>query len=213
MEAGLHPQTMTIDGVLLRYTLSIPEGLAPQAPLVLCLHYAGHGTQEWYGRGLLATLVEPALRPLKAVMIAPDCLPGRRWTDPDVAALVLKLMDAVAAAQQTDPKRAVVIGYSMGGMGAWKYAADYPERFSAAIPMAGRPADVLPTIPVYIVHSRRDELVDIGPDEAAAAALEAAGQEVVFEALSTPTHYAVAAHAQGLVGAASWLERMWKKQG
>ena len=211
MEPGLHPQTTTIDGTALRYTLSIPEGLAPGAPLVLCLHYAGHGMQEWYGRGLLATLVEPVLRPLEAVMVAPDCLPGLRWTDPAVEALVMKLLDAVAGQFESDLRRVVVIGYSMGGMGAWQYAANHPTRFSAAIPMAGHPAEALPTIPVYIVHSRSDELVPIGPDEAAAAALAAAGQEVVFEALTRPTHYAVAAHAQGLVGVVSWLERMWAK--
>ena len=209
MEAGLHPQTMTVQGQLLRYTLSVPEGLTAQAPLVLCLHYAGHGS-PWYGRGLLAQLAEPTLRPLGAVMIAPDC-PGPSWTDPAVVPLVLALMDAIAQRWKTDPGRVVVIGYSMGGMGAWHLAAAQPDRFSAAVPIAGRPSDTLPRIPMFIVHSRRDEVVDIQPDASAAAALSARGVPVVFVPLERPTHYDVQAHADAMGDLVPWLRARWTR--
>jgi len=211
MEAGTHPQVTTINGQTVRYTLSVPEGLAPGAPLVLCLHYAGHGT-PWYGAPLLRDLVEPALRATGAVMVAPDC-PGRSWTAGGVAETVLALLDAVAAQHATDPRRVVVAGYSMGGIGAWHYAAAHPERFSAAIPMAGRPGPELPTIPVYIVHGRRDEVIAIGPDEAAAAALEAAGATVAFRPLEGVTHYQIPQHAAGLVGIVPWLASIWSPPG
>lgn len=209
MEAGLHPQTMTIQGQRLRYTLSIPEGLTEQAPLVLCLHYAGHGS-PWYGRGLLTQLVEPVLRPLGAVMVAPDC-PGPHWADPAVVLRVLALIDTLAQDHKTDPERVVVIGFSMGGMGAWHLAAAHPERFSAAIPIAGRPAGTLPRIPMFIVHSRRDEVVDIQPDEAAAATLEVGGVPVVFKALERPTHYDVQAHADAMDDLVPWLQALWDR--
>ena len=38
-----------------------------------------------------------------------------------------------------DKAKVVVTGYSMGGAGTWHFAEKYPERFSAAIPVAGRP--------------------------------------------------------------------------
>ena len=38
-----------------------------------------------------------------------------------------------------DMKRIAVTGFSVGGTGSWHFAAKYPERFSAAIPVAGRP--------------------------------------------------------------------------
>ncbi|MFT4980053.1 MAG: putative peptidase [Myxococcota bacterium] len=209
MDAGLHPQIATVSGRSLRYTLSTPATPAAGAPLVLCLHYAGHGA-PWYGQGLLADLIEPSLRSLNAVMVAPDC-PERSWTSPAAAPLVFELLDTIAGQHGTDPRRVVVTGYSMGGIGTWHYAAAHSERFSAAIPIAGRPSGLLPSIPVYIVHSRRDEVIDIGPDEAAAASLAASGSEVVFEALSEPVHYAIGAHAAGLAGAPGWLKRIWSR--
>ena len=141
-------------------------------------------------------------------MVAPDC-PGPRWTDPAAERLVLALLDRIAERLGTAPARVVVIGYSMGGIGAWHFAATHPERFSAAISMAGRPGTALPTIPIYIVHSRRDEVIAIGPDEAAVAALKAAGVPVVFKVLDEPTHYAVEDHAVGLDGVVPWLEQHW----
>jgi predicted peptidase len=49
------------------------------------------------------------------------------------------LLDMVIARYAIDQKRVAVTGYSMGGTGSWHLAEKFPERFSAALPIASRP--------------------------------------------------------------------------
>ncbi|MCP4869634.1 MAG: prolyl oligopeptidase family serine peptidase [Proteobacteria bacterium] len=161
-DPGLH--RLTFDGTAgpVRYTVSLPEADGPR-PLVLSLHYAGHGT-EWYGAGLVEAVVEPGLRELASIIVGPDCL-GRTWADASSEAAVAEVLDHVAATWSVDPQRTLVTGYSMGGMGTWTMVQEFPDRFAAAIPMAGRPpADVTSwTLPTYALHSRDDEFIGPGP--------------------------------------------------
>lgn len=209
MEPGQHPQEATIGDAAIRYTLSIPEGDPNGAPLVLCLHFAGHGA-AWFGKGLLEMLIEPAYRSLNPVIVAPDC-PGNSWTAPGVDAIVLDLLAAIEKTHQTDPKRVVVTGYSMGGIGTWYFSARHGDRFSAGVPIAGRPSGTLPTIPMFIVHGVDDEIIHISKDRAAARTLAEQGQNVEFRPLKGPTHYQLTAHQDGLTDVPSWLQRVWAK--
>ena len=72
---GYHELTLPDAGR--RYTLVIPAGYTGQeaVPLVVSLHYGGGGT-PFYGRGLLESLIEPALRELGAILVAPDSAAG-----------------------------------------------------------------------------------------------------------------------------------------
>jgi pimeloyl-ACP methyl ester carboxylesterase len=49
------------------------------------------------------------------------------------------LLDMVMGHYAIDKKRVAVTGCSMGGTGSWHLAEKFPERFSAAIPIASRP--------------------------------------------------------------------------
>ena len=51
---------------------------------------------------------------------------------------VLRVMDEMQVRYGTDPSRVVLIGYSMGGLGAWCIAARHPQRFNAVMVLAGR---------------------------------------------------------------------------
>jgi poly(3-hydroxybutyrate) depolymerase len=51
---------------------------------------------------------------------------------------VLRVMDEMQARYSTDPNRVVLVGYSMGGLGAWCIAARHPQRFNAMMALAGR---------------------------------------------------------------------------
>ena len=77
------------------FTLAVPAQPSREspAPLVVSLHYGGPVT-PYYGGALLENVVEPALRALGAVMIAPDC--GQpAWADCEDA--VLRVIEHVAA--------------------------------------------------------------------------------------------------------------------
>src|SRR5206468_3374899 len=72
--AGVRELTTRLpDGMIVRYTISVPEGYDPKkpVPLVIALHYAGR-VEPFYGHGILDGLVGPAFAGLGAIVVAPD---------------------------------------------------------------------------------------------------------------------------------------------
>ncbi|HEY7818151.1 MAG TPA: alpha/beta fold hydrolase, partial [Vicinamibacteria bacterium] len=195
----------------LRYGLSLPKKPKAGAPLVLALHYAGHGA-PYYGKGMLESLIEPALRDLGAVIVAPDC-PSSSWSTAESEKAVLALLALVSESYQTDPERVVVTGYSMGGMGTWYLVARHPDRFSAAIPMAGSPRDAdldaVASTPLYAIHSRIDEVVPLPPTEDAVSRLKQAGARAELVVVVVP-HYESASFLPHLKKAIPWLRDTWE---
>ncbi|MCU0290457.1 MAG: prolyl oligopeptidase family serine peptidase [Thermoanaerobaculaceae bacterium] len=198
-----------------RYTISIPDGYTPgkPVPLVLALHYGGTVT-PYYGKPFLVNLVEPALRKLGAIIVAPDCTAGR-WTDPQAEADVLTLLDHVGKTWEVDPARTLITGYSMGGMGTWALAAKHQDLFAAALIVAGRPqedsAEVAWRIPLYVIHSRADEVVPLEPTADIAKVLEEKGVKIKLVVVDGLTHYQVPAFAPFMREAIPWIKRTWKK--
>ena len=209
---GLHEGVFgRTDGVPVAYAIQVPKGYSADArvPLVLALHYGGEPFRG-SGLGVVRMLVGPALADLGAVIVAPDALVSG-WNAPENETAVLALLDAVAARYRTDPARVVVTGFSMGGSGAWHFAARFPSRFSAAVPVAGRPSGEVASwrVPVFAVGSRRDELVPVAAAEQRVEALRERGLNAEMVVLERPTHFQTAAHADGLERAVPWLRALW----
>jgi predicted peptidase len=201
------------DGRALRYTLLIPERYSVDrpSPLVLALHYGGTVT-PFFGRGVLELLVGPALAELGAVIAAPDALePG--WANEGNERAVLALLDHLTDALNVDRSRVVCTGYSMGGTGTWFLAGRHPERFGAAIPIAGRPA-VSGTwrVPVYVIHGRQDQVVPLAPAEQEVAALRAAGVDARLAVVEEATHYQTERFVAPLHDAIPWLRAVWDRR-
>ena len=116
---------------------------------------------------------------------------------------------------KVDTGRRVVMGYSLGGMGTWHFAAKFRHRFVAAIPVAGAPrqADLerLRDLPLYVIHSRNDRIVPITGDAEAVARLQAMGAPVQFTALPTGDHFDYDLVIAELRKAAAWLEEVWQR--
>ena len=213
LAAGIHEVTMD-NGQ--RYTIAIPDGYtgAEAVPLVMALHYGGTVT-PFYGRGILEGLVEPALRDLGAIIVAPDASAGT-WASEAGEAVVLQLMDEIKAQYNIDLSRTLLTGYSMGGMGSWYIGGRNQEWFTAVLPMAGRPqADTTEIdwlIPLYVIHSRDDELIDVVPTETAVAQLSFDGAEVELVILEGITHYETNRFMGALHEAVPWIEQVWREQ-
>jgi hypothetical protein len=64
---------------------------------------------------------------------------------------------------------------------------------------------------MYVLHSRDDELIDIGPVEAAAAELAARGAEIEFIAIDEGIgHHDTPSYVPYLRRVVPWLKEVWK---
>jgi predicted peptidase len=201
------------DGTSMLYALAVPRGEAGERgrPLILALHPGGERT-PYRGSTFLRGVVAPALNTLGAIIVAPDC-PTRSWSDPAAEQAVLALLDRIAADHHVDRQRVLVTGFSLGGAGTWFMASRHADRFTAAIPMAGRIADPslegYGAIPTYIIHSRADEVVPFEPAERAARELERLGRPVRFEAVTGVGHFQMGGYVEALRRAGAWVSETW----
>ena len=213
---GLHPLEADIAGLgRVLYAVSVPDGYRASvpAPLVVVLHPGGQRSR-YYGAEFTRRVVEPALRQLKPIMVAPDC-PERSWSDAGCEKAVMSLIGDAMRAYNIDRKRVLVVGYSMGGHGTWYMASKHSDMFTAAIPMAASTRDLaidqLGKQPTYIIHSRADEVVPFEPADRNARDLKKLGRAVQFEALDDFTHFDMASYVDALQRAGRWVAGRWKE--
>jgi len=231
-------QTMPGDDGL-RYAIAVPKDYdgSSAVPLVLALHFGwGRGSPPPdYSAAFLRVLVEPALGDLGAIIVAP-LSPGGVWTDPETDAKVMALLDHVKHQYRIDEDRVIVTGFSLGGMGTWYFASRHADILSAAIPMASAPMisegsgsasrvlrfrsggsvrwpPAMLKLPTYVIHSRDDELIAIGPVEAASAELAKLGADIQFHAIEAGIgHHETARYVPYLARAVPWIREVWSRR-
>jgi predicted peptidase len=202
------------DEPAIRYAISIPANYSPSTPvpLILALHFGVRGADAaGAGGDVMRILVGPAFAGLGAIIVAPDSVRGD-WSTPENEKAVNELLDTVFGHYAIDKKKIAVTGYSMGGAGSWHFAEKFPERFSAAIPVSGRPPVSASgwQIPVLAIHSRDDQVAPFGPTEARIAELQKAGVNAKLIALTGITHYETNRFRNALQRAVPWLREVWK---
>ena len=200
------------DGPSLHYAIAVPRDYHRQpVPLILALHFGGD--PRGAGRAMLQILIQPALGELGAVIVAPDSL-GGRWSTPANERAVNALLAAVERNYTIDQQKVIVTGFSMGGQGTWYWGDKYPDRFSAAIPLAGTPTESAATwrIPVFAVHSRDDQVQPIGPTEQRIKELKQRGINAQIVVLNGIEHFETYKFVDGLHQAAPWIRDVWKKK-
>jgi predicted peptidase len=212
---GLHELTLARAGEpAIGYAISIPSTYSPSTPvpLVLALHF-GVGDRDATGVGadVVKGLIGPALVGLGAIIVAPDSIRGN-WSSAENEKAVNALLDMVTAHYAIDKKRVAVTGYSMGGTGSWHLAEKFPERFSAAIPIASRPPASAAgwRLPVLAIHSRDDQVAPFDPAAARIAELQKAGVNAKLIALTGIAHYETSRFSDALRQAVPWLREVWK---
>jgi len=196
LEGGLNP----------RYVRYVPRDYSPDRPwpLIVFLHGAGERGSD----GLLPTEVGlgGAIRRFPerfpALAIFPQCPADRTWEVmlDDVEAMI----QATEAAYAVDPDRIYLTGISMGGYGAFLFAAQRPRRYAALMPVCGgaEPADVrrlstappaadafghyrdriaaIAHLPTHIFHGADDTVVPPMRSRQAHRALQNAGAPVHY---------------------------------
>jgi dienelactone hydrolase len=157
----------------------------------------------------------PGFDSLAALLVAPTTAQSG-WATPAGEAVAFA---ALAEAEQhlaVDPRRRVVMGYSMGGRGTWHLAATFRPHFVAAIPIAGTPReielDTLRDLPLYVIHSEADRRVPIEDTAKAVERLQAMRAPVQFARLPSGDHFEyrlVIAELRNKV--CPWLETVWQQ--
>lgn len=177
-----------------KYVVFVPANYKADrpAPVILFLHGAGERGAD--GQKQLTVGLAPYVKARAAsfpfVVVFPQCedMDGRLLTswaaDTTDGQRALKILDDAQATYKTDPQRTVLLGWSMGGYGAWSLGAAHPERWSAVVAMSGG-ADVekvtaLKDTPVWAFHGAKDKLVPPTESRAAVEALKAAGGKVTY---------------------------------
>lgn len=198
-----------------RYTVIVPasyDGQKP-VPLVFALHFGARVIPPYLGGEFLTGFIYPALQQLDAIMVAPDCT-GVSWSDARSEKDVIELFAYIRKHYAIDDARTLITGYSMGGSGTWRLAARHQDLFRAALIMAGQPesatAKVEWKIPIYVIHSRRDEIIPIKPAENVVGKLKTKGINVHFEALDAITHYDTNGFIVPLQNAVPWIKEAWR---
>ena len=212
---GLHHLMLQrSDGPTVGYTMFIPPNFSSSkpVPLILGLHFGvGGGSADGAGGDVLEILIGPALADLGAIIVAPDSVQGN-WSTPENEKAVTALLDMVIARYAIDQKKIAVTGYSMGGTGSWHFAEKFPQRFSAAIPIAGTPPQSAAgwKLPVLAIHSRDDQVAPFAPTQARIAQLQKVGVNAKLILLSGITHYETDRFQGALKQAIPWLREIWK---
>lgn len=209
---GIHQETALLpSGQKLRYTISIPAHYDSKkpVPLIVALHYGGEVT-PFYGRGMIDALVGPALENLGAVIVAPDSLAGS-WATESNAQAVVWLARSILKSYAIDPKKVLLTGFSMGGQGTWSIGGRNQTLFTAAIPVAGNPAEGIEwKIPVLVIHSQKDEVIPIAPVRNLVQQMKSRGMKIDLRELTDLTHFQTDRYVTPLRETIPWLQQAWK---
>lgn len=185
-----------------KYVLFVPQNYSPDKkwPVILFLHGAGEcGTdgvrQTTVGLGpYIAKMAES----FQFITVFPQCEDSKgriltRWRpeQPD-GARAIKILEAVEKSYQTDPEHRILIGWSMGGYGAWAQGAANPKFWSAVVPMAGGgdpdEAAKLKETPVWAFHGAKDVAVKVDESRKMINALKAAGGKPLYTEVEDLDH-------------------------
>jgi predicted peptidase len=203
------------DKPAIHYAISIPPNYSPTTPLPLILapHFGvGGGNAAGAGLDVVRILVGPGLAELGAIIVAPDSS-GGDWSTVENEEGVSELLDMILARYSIDRKKVVITGFSMGGAGSWHLAEKIPGRFSATIPVSGRPPASASgwKLPVFAIHSRDDQVVPCRPTETRIAELQKAGVNAKLIPLAGITHYETSRFVPALRQAVPWLRELWSQ--
>jgi len=205
-ETGFLDRAVTIGTTPHRYQVYVPADFsaAKTWPVIVYLH--GGGAQGLDALlptvGGLANDIRAHREAFPTVALFPQASPNATWSQPDMQELVLRELDQTMAEFHGDPARIYLAGYSMGGVGAYRMAYRWPQKFAALVVVAGRVepstaggqrvsdadrrlysyltdkdpfaalAKQIKSIPTWLFHGDADESVPVEQSRHMAAALQ-----------------------------------------
>ncbi|GAB3342842.1 prolyl oligopeptidase family serine peptidase [Marilutibacter aestuarii] len=198
-DSGFVTRTLEIDGTRRAYQVFVPSASARRGPAPVILFLHGSGERGDDGRKPTLVGLGPYVRAhaadFPAIVVFPQVPDGQEWQGANVRA-ALAALDAATREFDGDRERTYLTGLSMGGYGVWEIALAEPERFAALVPVCGavrriRPerdlqvtavadeadpyaaiATRLSSVPVWIFHGAKDDVVPTHDDRMLARAFD-----------------------------------------
>lgn len=133
-------------------------------PLLIFLHgkgeYSKNGDIEFYKNGTIPELIHSG-SDFPFIVVSPQIDSGRWDTD-----FVDEFIEYIIATYRIDQSKIYMTGNSLGGVGTWEYANDYPDRLAAMVPISGHgfplEACIIKDIPIWAFHNSEDPIVETG---------------------------------------------------
>jgi predicted peptidase len=153
------------DSVLIGYLVYLPKEYDTSKenwPLIFFLHGIGErgSCPDTLRRHGLPKLIQKG-KELPFIVISPQCPLDTYW--PLHLEQLITLIRSVKKEYRIDTTRMYLTGLSMGGLGTWLMAENYPDIFAAIAPLCGRgdtiKAAVLKDLPIWAFHGAKDTLV------------------------------------------------------
>lgn len=173
-------ETRTARAVSLPYLAHIPKatGGNDTFPAVIYLHGAGaKGSMDSLRREPIPALAAEGRIPSDFLLLCPLCpadVPGWRLDDLET------FVAAMRARYPLDPARLTLTGVSMGGRGAWEYAAWHGDELAALVPVCGFGVPNLAPrytgLPVWAFHGDADTVLPIARSDEMVTALQKKGE-------------------------------------
>lgn len=178
-----------------RYLLYLPEGYDVERqkkwPLFIWLHgrsLRGRDLERVKRYGPPARFKKKADYPFVAVF---PQLPDGGWPPETLG----RLLDECLEKYHVDPDRVYLSGTSLGAMGAWTFAAEYPDQFAALATVCAHgplsAADKLTELPIRAFHGAKDKIVPIGPHQQLVDAINEKGGNAVMKVFPDDDHGSV----------------------
>lgn len=186
-------ETFSDAGISLPYRKGNIPGDGDKAALVIYLH---GGSSK--GNDNETQMNEPGINSInawlmqhrrKAIMLVPQCPKDKSWIGSMLDVLRNLLQSYVDKGVAND---VYIFGGSMGGTGTWNMLANYPDLFTAAMPVAGNPtglnAENISMTPLYTVMGTADKIMKIQPVETMLSEMDTYEASYMFDIEQGWTH-------------------------
>lgn len=157
------------DGSQRRYAVFVPRDYDPAKPwpTILFLHGAGERGNDNTAQvrvGIGAHIRRHQYH-FGFITVMPQCAKGKWWTDRVEKAYAMAALAKTREEYNVDPTRIYLTGLSMGGIGTWALAAQYPQTWAAIVPICGladpSAAPKIAHLPCWCFHGTSDPVVPV----------------------------------------------------
>ncbi len=164
--SGVIKLPVTLDS-LLQLPADYDANPQKRYPLILFLHGSGERNSPVRDLAKLGPARRAAAGDFPFIVLSPHCPPGKWWADADMTLSVMEVLSVVCKQNRVDPSRIYLTGMSMGGIGAWNLAQQFPDTFAALAVVCGSGSPYRDTVqriakmPITIYHGANDQTVPV----------------------------------------------------